>query len=83
MMWLLMIFFHHIMMATESINGKVVLKVEGTWIRQEWNMYALYVDASGDGRAIQQIYFLAPKASYLRFIPGIKNSMKNIEWSNQ
>lgn len=73
--------FSTLVTATEVIQEKTVLKVEGTWIQQNWNMYAIYIDASGDGSVVQQVYFLAPKDSYLRYVSGIKNSIKSIQWN--
>ncbi len=65
---------------TEDINGKRVLVVEGTHEKIQQDSYALYIDADGTGRFVQEIYYLAPFIDYVSFKPEADESINSIAW---
>lgn len=65
---------------TEDLNGKRVLIVEGRYIQIQQDTYAVLVDADGSGKAVQEIFFQAPKENYMRFSREAKESIKSIQW---
>lgn len=65
---------------TEVLNGKKVLVVEGRYNEIQQDTYAVFVDADGKGKAVQEIYFQAPKADYMKHSKEAKDSIKTIEW---
>lgn len=65
---------------TEDWNGKRVLVVEGRYPGIQEDTFEIFVDASGDGRAVQEIYYQAPKDIYIKYAKAAKDSMKSIQW---
>lgn len=66
---------------TEELNGKRVLMIEGRFVEIQQDVRAILVDANGTtGRVVQEIYYQAPKDSYLRYLKHAKESMNSIEW---
>lgn len=65
---------------TEDYNGKVVLCIEGRYKEVQEDVFEIFVDASGDGRAIQEIYFQAPKDSFAKYAKAAKESIRSIVW---
>ncbi len=65
---------------TEDWNGKMVLCVEGRYKEVQEDVFEIFVDASGDGRVVQEIYFQAPKDSFAKFAKAAKESMRSIVW---
>ncbi len=65
---------------TEDYNGKVVLCIEGRYKEVQEDVFEIFVDASGDGRSIQEIYFQAPKDSFAKHAKAAKESIRSIVW---
>lgn len=65
---------------TEDWNGKRVLCIEGRYKAVQEDAFEIFVDASGDGSAIQEIFFQAPKDSFLKYAKAAKESMRSITW---
>lgn len=65
---------------TEDLNGKRLLVVEGRFESVQEDAYILYLDAGGNGSIVQEIYFQAPKESYLRYLSVAKRAFKSIQW---
>lgn len=65
---------------TEEINGNMVLVVEGFWKLSNVDSMGIFIDCKGDGREVREIYYLAPKDKFARFLPQIKAALNSIEW---
>lgn len=72
--------FSMVVARTEDLNGKRVLAVEGRFIEKQYDTHALYVDSDGNGSAVQEIYFQAPKADYMLYIKQARDAFKSIKW---
>jgi hypothetical protein len=51
---------------TQAVNGQNVLFIEGQHTNADLHVAAIYINADGDGRSVQEAYFQAPSASYLQ-----------------
>lgn len=65
---------------TTSLNGRVLLVVQGRWLSKDTYSYELFIDAGQSGAIVQQIFFLAPKEQYHLHISEVKESLKSIQW---
>ncbi len=66
---------------TDDLNGKRVLIVEGRYDEIQQDNRSIYIDADGTtGRVVQEIYYQAPRDSYLRYLKQAKESMNSIRW---
>ncbi len=69
---------------TEELNGKNVLVVEGSYPASRdaaaQQIHELYVNASGDGRAVQEIFYQAPADAYGKYSDQALNALKSIKW---
>jgi hypothetical protein len=65
---------------TENWNGKRILIVEGRYVKIGEDAMEIFVDAGGDGRLIQEIFFQAPRDLYEKYWTEAKKSMQSIEW---
>ncbi len=61
-------------------NGKCVLIVEGRYKKYDEDTFAIFVDASGTGWFIQEIYFQSPRSQYVRYRKEAKDALGTIEW---
>jgi hypothetical protein len=66
---------------TDVLNGKPVLILIGTYKENENQLYEIFVDASGDGRLIQEIYLIGPTDSYRQFLKEVRPCLQGIEWT--
>ncbi|MCA9800547.1 MAG: hypothetical protein KC777_01100 [Cyanobacteria bacterium HKST-UBA02] len=73
-------FFTPLSIHTAELAGRTVLVLEGRWKRQQWDTYSIYLKADEEGRAVQQIYLLAPPARYPVFLPQVKKILKELRW---
>jgi hypothetical protein len=65
---------------TEELNGKNVLVVLGRYKEIEEDTYSILVDASGDGRVIQEIIYQAPAESFREYLSAATDAIKSITW---
>jgi hypothetical protein len=65
---------------TESMNGKNVLVLQGRYAQTGEDLYEVLVDASGDGKAVQEMYFQAPRQQYERHLAEAKRSFQTVKW---
>lgn len=63
---------------TQDIDGRKVLFVEGQHTNADLNVVAVYIDAAGDGRNVQEVYYQAPSASYLLGRPQAMESFRSM-----
>lgn len=61
-------------------NGKCVLIVEGRYKKYNEDTFAIFVDASGTGWFVQEIYFQSPRSDYVRYRKEAKDALATIEW---
>jgi hypothetical protein len=72
--------FNPLMIKTEDLNGKRVLTVNGRLTEKQADLKEILVDADGTGKAVQEIYFQAPKELYMRYMKAAQEAMQTIEW---
>ncbi|MBX9686244.1 MAG: hypothetical protein K2X27_06050 [Candidatus Obscuribacterales bacterium] len=72
--------FDTVMAKTEDLNGKRVLIVEGRYKDLQEDNRSVLIDADGSGTAVQEIYYQAPKAQFIRNYKQAILSMKSINW---
>lgn len=65
---------------TENLNDRTVLFVEGRYELTQQDCLAIYLDADGSGKYIQEIFFRAPTGAYDRFLLLVKPAINSIEW---
>jgi len=65
---------------TEDLNGKRVLVVAGCYPRINEETVEVFVDARGDGRAVQEIYYQAPQDVFSQHAKAAKNAIRSIRW---
>jgi hypothetical protein len=65
---------------TESLNGKIVLAVQGRYVEAQEDAYTVYMDANGTGSVVRELHYRAPKPDYVRFLPEVKSSFRTIVW---
>ncbi|HEY9871588.1 MAG TPA: hypothetical protein V6D08_20695 [Candidatus Obscuribacterales bacterium] len=65
---------------TEDLNGKKVLVVEGQYTQSGDKIHAVYVDADGSGRFVQEIFYQSAKDQYDTYWKGAQSAFKSIDW---
>lgn len=66
---------------TALLNERMVLCIEGFWLNSSICSHQIFIDASGDGRIIQEIHFVAPPESYAKYLPEIRQALDTIVWA--
>lgn len=61
-------------------NGKCVMIVEGRYKNWDEDTFAIFVDASGTGWFVQEVYFQSPRTEYVRYRKEAKEALATIEW---
>jgi hypothetical protein len=64
---------------TKTINGKMVLQVEGTYTKQKVDNVSLYIDSDGKGSAVQEIFYQGPQSAS-EHKRQAKRAMASIQW---
>ena len=64
----------------EDLNGKKVLVVEGQYTQSGDKIHAVYVDADGSGRFVQEIFYQSPKDEYDAYWKEAGKEFKTIDW---
>jgi hypothetical protein len=65
---------------TENFNGKRVLFLTGRYKEIEEDVYQVYIDASGDGRLVQEVFFQSPTDAYKEYLPEARKAIESIVW---
>lgn len=68
---------------TEIVNEKTVLIVEGTWKVVDTQTYCMFVDITGRGDLVQEIYYAAPKDIYEKYQPEAVATLSKVTWIEQ
>lgn len=66
--------------STRSVNGKVVLVVQGHFKEIDEDIYEFFVDTDGSGTAVQELYFQAPPALFKKNIELARKALDSIKW---
>lgn len=64
---------------TQSLHGKRVMLVRGTYTEKQYETEAMYVDSDGTGGAVQEIYWQSPRIDYLAQSQA-KASLRSVLW---
>jgi len=64
----------------EDLNGKKVLVVEGQYTKSGDKIHAVYVDADGTGRVVQEIFYQSPADQYAKYWKQADRAFKSIDW---
>lgn len=65
---------------TKYLNNKRILRIDGTWLRDDVSSIAIWVDADGKGRKVQQLAFLAPKGFFDAYFAEAQAIFESIRW---
>ncbi|HEY9867590.1 MAG TPA: hypothetical protein V6D08_00160 [Candidatus Obscuribacterales bacterium] len=63
-------------------NGRRVLRLEGQYRETGANLIEIFVDCDGTGRAVQEIYFIAPAGSFARYAQTADKALRTIQWKS-
>lgn len=65
---------------TMDLNGRVILLVQGRWLRDDFYSYDLFINAGDSGTIVQQVFFIAPKDQYFQHLSQVKDALKTVQW---
>ncbi|MHB2020617.1 MAG: protein kinase [Candidatus Xenobia bacterium] len=65
---------------TESWQGMTLFILEGLWVREQVQTFWIFLDVSGSGEHIQEIWYQAPASEYERFMVPIRAAFQAMEW---
>ncbi|MBX9877481.1 MAG: hypothetical protein K2Y22_03405 [Candidatus Obscuribacterales bacterium] len=65
---------------TEEINGRTVLRFEGTWIEPDLHDVGIFIHANPKTHLVQEVHFLAPAKDYEAFKHYFNEALKTIAW---
>lgn len=65
---------------TKDVSGKRVLVVEGRYKELQEDATAMFIDADGTGRFVQEVYYQTPKGHAPESYKAAKDSMFSIRW---
>lgn len=73
--------FETVSLHTKLIDGKKALVLEANWNEAQPPMrsYGVFIDSKGDGKHIDQIWFIAPHQRYAKLLPEAKRSIDSIK----
>lgn len=66
---------------TQLLNGLMVYVVQGHWKLSEVDSLGIFVDCDGDGKIIEEIYYLAPPDRFQMYLLEVRQALNSIEWS--
>lgn len=61
-------------------NGRRVLWLEGRYRQTGANLVEILVDCDGTGRAVQEVYFLAPDGVFQQYAQTAGQALRTIQW---
>lgn len=65
---------------TEILSGLMVYVVRGHWKLSEVDSLGIFVDCDGDGKIIEEIYYLAPPDRFEKHLLEVREILNSIEW---
>ena len=65
---------------TETIEGRPVLRFEGTWIEADLYDVGIFIQANPKTHLVQEIHFLAPVKDYGSFKNYFEEALQTIVW---
>lgn len=72
--------FHLASAITTYLCGKRVLKIHGRWLKSMEETLSCFVDVRGDGKIVQQIYFIAPFDLFEKYSAQVDKIFTSIKW---
>lgn len=72
--------FHVTTARTKSINGKMVLIIDGRYLELQHETSHIFLDADGTGSAVQQIFFQAPVEKFPLYQGVAHRALLSIRW---
>lgn len=64
----------------QDLHGKKVLSVTGTYRDDNVRATSYFVNASNDGRVVQELAYVAPQDQYLRYWQQADSALRTIKW---
>jgi len=68
---------------TEDWNGRRVLVVEGRYHDLQEDCLGIFIDAAGDGRLVQEVFYQAPKDLYKEYGRAAEDALRSIRWRSE
>ena len=68
---------------TAGINGRQVLIIDGLWRTTQTQFHGVMIASDASGQEIQEIFFEAPLASFVKHLPDVVRSIRTIAWIKQ
>lgn len=65
---------------TEPLNGSMIYVVRGYWKLSDADSLGIFVDSSGDGETIEEIYYTAPPNQFENYLSEVREALNSIEW---
>jgi hypothetical protein len=65
---------------TSYLNNRRMLRLDGTWKRDNISSIGIWIDADGKGRRVQQLAFLAPKDIFEAYFAEAQDIFESIRW---
>jgi hypothetical protein len=65
---------------TADLNGKRVLAIRGVWLEHDFQVLSFFLDTTGKGDFVQEIYYGAPTAQYEEWLPAARAAFATIIW---
>lgn len=65
---------------TETLNGKMVLLIEGIWKKSRLSTYGIFVSTDANASAVEEIHFVAPHTTFQQFSAKAKQAFNSITW---
>lgn len=65
---------------TSYLNNRRMLRLDGTWRRDGIASIAIWIDADGKGRRVQQLAFLAPREIFEAYFAEAQFIFESVRW---
>lgn len=69
--------------ATDYLNSRRVLTVQGRWLKMFEEMISCFVDVDGDGLHVHQFYFTAPQGEFEKYAQIAEAIFVSIKWKHK
>lgn len=64
--------------SVKEVSDMKVLAVTGGYKDQPVDVHAIYINASGDGRVVQEVSFIAPRDLFQQFLPDAERALSTL-----
>ena len=66
--------------STGSLNDKRVLRISGRWLPSVEDTVSCIIDVRGDGKIVQQLYYIAPAETFNDYLPAADKIFLSVKW---